>query len=121
MVETVAPHLTASDAPAPNWAANLQEKVNNAIDVLAFDKALQKIWEVISQADELIEKEKPWQHAQGQGKVHAQSVLHQLVGVLKEIGIALEPLLPTTSKEIDAALASAPLRKPAEPLFTRQA
>lgn len=121
MVETVAPSLTSSNAPTPSWAAGLQEKVTSAIDTLAFDKALQKIWEVIAQADQLVEKEKPWQHAQGPGQPHAQATLHTLLGALKEIGVALEPLLPGTSQRIKTSLATTPLRKPLEPLFIRHA
>jgi len=100
------------------------------IQALAFDKALESIWQAIAEADELIEQTKPWElakvsppargGARGGGSTELQAVLTKLYTSLVSINTSLAPFLPDTHQILTKLLAARPIKKPAEPLFARQ-
>ncbi|MFH1353821.1 MAG: methionine--tRNA ligase [bacterium] len=99
------------------------KSVNTHIENLAFDKALEIIWQAISDADELIEKTKPWELAKRAGKEAREElnkVLTELYATLVAINEALAPFLPDTHQKLTRLLAARPFKKPAEPLFARK-
>jgi len=114
---------------------NLQSKIDTHIQNLAFDKALAAIWNIISQADELIEETKPWELVKSAGKtpgvnaktpgvdearVKLEQVLSQLYQSLVAINEHLAPFLPDTHAKLTDLLAARPIKKPVNPLFARK-
>lgn len=120
MVENFTPDLSLKAAATPPWAKNLSEQVAREIDALAFDKALQRIWEVVAQADTLIEQTKPWQMYKAKKEIETRRVLEQLVAVAGVVAEALEPFLPDTAQKIKDIIMAEALRKPTQPLFVRK-
>jgi methionyl-tRNA synthetase len=59
-----------------------------------FNLALQFIWDIISQCDSLIEKEKIWE------KSEPEKDLFVLVSAIQKIGQMLKPFLPDISEKI---------------------
>ncbi|MBI3255529.1 MAG: methionine--tRNA ligase [Candidatus Andersenbacteria bacterium] len=95
--------------------------ITTHLNNLAFDKALEAIWQTIAKADELIEQTKPWQLAKEGKDAEIKTTLTQLYVWLLEINQSIAPFLPDTHKKLTELLAARPLKKPAEPLFMRKA
>lgn len=93
--------------------------VDTHLQNLAFDRALETIWHAISDADELIEKTKPWELAKAGETEKVKNTLGQLYEALVAINAALAPFLPDTHRRLAALLKQKPLKKPPEPLFPR--
>lgn len=124
MIEQFAPNLHprgVNKDDSPGVEVGLAT-VNAHLESLAFDKALQAIWDVIAWADELIEKTKPWELAKKSppNKGEIEEVLSQLFQALVGINEALEPFMPETHTKLTQLLAARPLKKPTEPLFARK-
>lgn len=91
------------------------------IENLAFEKALESIWQTVAKADELIEQKKPWQLAKEGNNDEIKTTLRQLYVWLLEINQSIAPFLPETHKKLTDLLSARPLKKPTEPLFMRKA
>lgn len=125
----------------PESVRNPKQKVSNTLSLdthfqnLAFDKALSDIWNIISHADESIEKTKPWELAKQAGKTPGvngetpgvkeareklKETLAELYIALVAINEAIAPFLPDTHQTLTKLLAARPIKKPAEPLFARK-
>lgn len=102
------------------------DQINNDVDIdmhlenLAFDKALESIWQTIAQADELIEQKKPWQLAKEGKDKEIKEVLAHLYVTLQAISQHIAPFLPETHQKLSALLETRPIKKPTEPLFARK-
>ena len=133
----------SSGKPAPEGAtpavASGESRVGAVVDThlknLAFDKALEAIWQEIAQADELIEQKKPWELAKlspparggdpaesgrGGGREELEGVLVGLYNSLCTVNTALAPFMPEAHAKLTDLLSARPLKKPAEPLFARK-
>lgn len=127
MIEQYLGGAVPAEASSEGWRL-LEQKVSSHLDHLAFDKALEAIWKVIRDADELIEQTKPWQLAnptppeasRGAGRKKLEAVLLELYTSLVAINTAIAPFLPETHEKLTALLTARPLKKPAEPLFARK-
>lgn len=75
----------------------VNKKYNQAIEGFQFNIALEIIWDLISQYDKYIEKERPWELSDDQ---KLNSVLGNLFGGLEQISYLLKPFLPETSGKI---------------------
>ena len=95
-------------------------EIDKHLENLAFDKALELIWQTIAKADELIEQTKPWQLAKEGKDAEIKTTLTQLYTWLLEINENIAPFLPETHKKLTELLAARPLKKPSEPLFARK-
>lgn len=111
--------LTEKSKPLAEVAKMLSQ-VGIQLESLAFDKALTAIGDVISWADELIERTKPWQLAKEGNTIRLQEVLGQAYEALLGINKALAPFMPETHQKLTALLTARPLKKPVEPLFARK-
>lgn len=84
-----------------------------ALEEYKFDEALKAVWILISDADKMINNEKPW-NLSGE---KLEKILKDLVRRIQEIGYNLRPFLPETSekilKQFSGKISSA------EPLFPR--
>ncbi len=104
-------------------AAPLLEKVafdidyQKALDDLRFQKALNLIWQKITNADRLIDQTKPWELI-NKDKQKATQVLNELVEKIRVLNNLLLPFLPETSKKISKQF-SGPRIKSEKPLFPR--
>ena len=114
-----------------NFSAGIEGNIEN----LTFDRALSDIWYLISRSDELIEKTKPWELANGvrnpkmkvpdtlskkEAYAKLEAILTGLFFSLKAINTEIAPFLPDTHIKLTKLLEARPIKKPAEPLFARK-
>lgn len=78
------------------------------------EKALERVWQLITQADQKINKEEVWEK---EGKDLEKS-LKSLVGTIRRISLHLEPFLPETAEKIQKQF-KGPKIKAEKPLFPR--
>ncbi len=75
---------------------DLDEKVRHAVDQFKFNEALSIVWNLISEADQEINRTKPWEL----GEVEAKKVLSDLCQRIVTIAHNLQPFLPSTAEKI---------------------
>jgi len=69
------------------------KKVNEHMENLEFDKALNEIFAFIDQCNEYIQEKKPWE-------THDKKVLYQLSNAIKDFTILLNPFIPNSTEKI---------------------
>ncbi len=74
----------------------LDEKVRQAVDQFKFNEALGTIWSLISEADQEINRTKPWELEEEEAK----KVLSDLCQRIVTIAHNLQPFLPSTAEKI---------------------
>lgn len=89
-------------------------QIERSIENLNYHKALDLIWQIIVEANQKIEAEKPWQLVKTNPK-KLKEVICQLLEAISQIAYQIEPFLPETSWQIIEQLKSL---KP-YPLFPR--
>lgn len=82
--------------------------IDKAIEELKYTKALDLIWDIVTEANKKIDSEKPWQLAQ-KNPEQLNSVITQLLEALSQIAFQIDPFMPETSWAIIEQLKS---RKP---------
>lgn len=87
------------------------------IEQLEFHKALENIWKVVTDANELIEEKKPWELAKSNNE-ELNILLAHLLYCLEFICAALQPYMPETAKKIGESISGDKIVK-AQPLFPR--
>lgn len=105
----------------PKIAMELSDEVGTALESLAFDSALQLIWGAISEANEIIDIEKPWVRAKEGSDTARQSIsrtLTELRASVEVIGHAVTPFMPEVGEKIVAAVTTEKIKK-SPPLFPR--
>jgi methionyl-tRNA synthetase len=95
----------------------LEIDIKDEINGLKFDKALEKIWEKIYEANKYVDDEKPWMIKEDIDKLSL--VINNLLNSIKSIGEVLIPFFPETSEKILKIFKSEKILK-AEPLFPKQ-
>lgn len=101
-----------------NWKYNASPKIypeiNKAIEELRFSDALNKIWQIITEANQQIDMERPWDLVKSNPK-ELTELMKGLLETLSQLANLLEPFMPGTSlKMIDQLKSGNP-----EPLFPR--
>ena len=81
------------------------KRYNELLDDFRLDLALGEIWKIITESNQLIDKEKPWVLAKNDKK-KLEFVLQNLHSRLNVIGCLLEPFLPETGQKIAKQLKS---------------
>ena len=99
---------------------NFSTEIAGNLERLAFDKALSDIWNIISSADESIERTKPWELAKADKDEEVKEILLELYIALVIINQEIAPFLPDTHQKLTKLLKAKPIKKPAEPLFARK-
>ncbi|MBI2017578.1 methionine--tRNA ligase [Candidatus Daviesbacteria bacterium] len=84
-------NITATAGPDV-WCADLEKFMGE----FKFNEAIAVIWTLITEADQKVNLEKPWELAGEKAKV----VLEDLVKRIQAIGFNLQPFLPQTSEKI---------------------
>jgi methionyl-tRNA synthetase len=90
-------------------------EINRLMEELRFSDALDKIWAIITEANQTIDMEKPWQTIKENPEKFQKFILSML-DALADLASLIEPFMPETSKKIIDQLKSG---KP-EPLFPRK-
>ena len=70
--------------------------IDQAIEDLQFNKALDLIWDIVSEANKKIDAEKPWVLAKDNPE-RLKEVITQLLDSIAQIAYQLDPFLPETS------------------------
>jgi methionyl-tRNA synthetase len=96
----------------------LSGELEKTIPNFDFIGALTKIWEVIGIANKYIEDSKPWALAKEKRTDELAGMMRNLLGALKTVALAIDPFMPSTSKEMLSQLAKDKLGK-STPLFPR--
>jgi methionyl-tRNA synthetase len=89
-------------------AERLGDRVAAAMDVFAFHRALEAIWEFLDVANRYIDGQKPWELAKRDPEALAR-VLGHTCEALRLVGLYLFPFMPPTAGEIWARLGIADL------------
>lgn len=100
-----------------NHYDTLVKEIHKDTENLKFDQALAKIWQIVTDANQLIDKEKPWELA----KTDMVSLTKVLTGLVASIRLAAElltPYLPVTAEKLTSHFSQPVIRK-MEPLFPR--
>lgn len=76
---------------------NLIPSVEKELSEYRFDLAIKEVWSAISQTDQFINEEKPWEK---EGE-ELEKILTHLVSHIRTIAYNLKPFLPETAKKIE--------------------
>lgn len=83
-----------------------------------FNEALEKAWNIIKMANKIVEDEKPWELHAVSNMDKLEHVLATLVVMIRDIGLALEPFMPSTAATIQEHF-NKPVITKIDPLFPR--
>jgi methionyl-tRNA synthetase len=98
-------------------AQNTDAAFSRHMDDLAYDKALDSVWALISDMNRYIDETKPWTLAKTEpGK--AKTILLELVFALKSVNKWIAPFMPAVAKEMESRLKPGAIEK-YTPLFPR--
>lgn len=73
---------------------------NHAMEMFAFQEALESVWKLVRKANQFVEEQKPWQQAKEQDKTLLKKTLYTLLETLWHLSFLLYPFLPQTSELI---------------------
>ena len=82
-------------------SSDLRQNLEPEVDALCFNRALERIWDVIRQANRYVEESKPWVLAKDpsqEGRLH--TVLYTLLESIRLISVCLWPFMPQSSAEL---------------------
>jgi methionyl-tRNA synthetase len=82
-----------------------------------FEKALEKIWQIVQDANQAVNREKPWDLAKSD-ILKTGEVLAKMVAQIRLTADLLQPYLPETAEKLAKHFADSPISK-MEPLFPR--
>jgi methionyl-tRNA synthetase len=103
-----------SQIPNPKKIQNYKSEIQNFIDNLELNQALDYIWKIVREDDKFVEDNKPWKLVKDKQEKF-EIVMNKLTQDLYLIAELLEPFMPDTSKKIKKSLAEGKV----EPLFKR--
>ena len=95
---------------------SLPDKVNKAMNELAFSQALDAIWELVGKANKYIEESAPWTLAKNNEMAALANVIWTLIEVMKSCVRFVAPFMPETAIKMEEQLLT---MKKGEPLFPR--
>ncbi len=97
--------LEPQDKELAEAATNMVAEYTAHMNSFAFNRALQKVWSVISMANRYIVTSEPWVLAKDPAKTpRLNTVIYHLAETLRLIGLVLQPVMPETSMKMAAAL-----------------
>jgi methionyl-tRNA synthetase len=75
--------------------------VDEQMDALAFNKALQSIWELVSAANKYIDDSAPWALSKDESQTkRLGTVMYNLLEAVRLIGLFISPFMPGTGENI---------------------
>jgi methionyl-tRNA synthetase len=90
----------AGSTPLSEEAAGLFERIDSALEHLAFSNALEEIMNLVRRANRFVEESQPWVLAKHPNKDKLAQVLASLLETLRLLSWALEPFIPDTGARI---------------------
>ncbi len=87
-------------------AASLGERVKDAVQRVALQEVLIRIWDVVEGANKYVQETSPWELAKArkggseQAGEQLATVLYNLVDVLRLLGYAVTPVIPRKAEEL---------------------
>ncbi|OON92896.1 MAG: methionine--tRNA ligase [Candidatus Epulonipiscioides saccharophilum] len=94
-------HASPFDAHVKQTIKNNVELMEDSMEKLFFNNALEHIWNIIRRLNKYIDETTPWILAKDpENKEKLMGVLHTLVEGIRIVGIMIEPFMPTTPKKI---------------------
>ena len=84
-------------------AEAIRASLSRAVDDLAFNRALESLWELVSAANKYIDTSKPWELSKKDTQA-LERVLYHAWEILRIIGLLLSPFLPDTGQAITEQL-----------------
>lgn len=93
-------------------------QVQSLIAQYRFNEALDLAWVIIRQANKIVDDEKPWELFSVSNLDKLEKVLAQLVVMVQDIALALEPFMPGTATTIQQHFSQATIKK-VPPIFPR--
>ena len=96
---------------------DLVPKVHKDTEQFKFELALQKIWSIVVDANQTIDREKPWVLAKSD-IMKTRGVLTALIADIRLVAELLRPYMPQTAEKLAAHFGSAKIDK-MPPLFPR--
>lgn len=91
------------------------KEIDECIENLNFSEALVKIWQIIAEANQRIDAEKPWELAKTD-TVKLEKIITNLLDTLVDISGLIEPFMPETAEKMTKQLKTS---EP-QPLFPRK-
>ena len=93
------------DVELKNSAEKMLAGYRENMDGFAFHRALQAVWELVSQLNKYIVNTEPWALAKDESKRgRLDTVLYNLLESLRLIGLVLSPIMPETAEKIMISL-----------------
>lgn len=84
-------------------------EMDDHMENLAFNRALQAVWSLISAANKYIDETTPWSLAKDPARQQRLgTVLYNLLEIVRLIGLMIEPFMPESGAKIRAILGYAP-------------
>jgi methionyl-tRNA synthetase len=90
-------------SPVTKELMELRPRIDEAMDRLAFQEALNQVWSGVRRLNETIDKEKPWETAKTDMD-RVRRVLHDVACSLRMVGGWIAPFMPQTSAKMQAML-----------------
>jgi len=80
-------------------ANNLLPNIRRDIDVQAFNKVLDQVWALISEADKYIDSQAPWA-LKKTDPARMETVLYVIAEVLRHVAIVMQPFMPDAMSKL---------------------
>jgi methionyl-tRNA synthetase len=81
-------------------AAGLPAQIDADLAALAFNRYIQSVWQLVTQANRYVEENAPWSLAKKNDMARLATVLYNLAESLRIIGLSLYPVIPGTCQKI---------------------
>jgi len=94
------PGCAVEDEPLRQAAIGVPAAVDQAMAGLDFSTALAAIMDVVTQANQYVESQAPWNLAKAAQTARLHTVLHILAEVLRVVAISLQPFMPSVAAAI---------------------
>ncbi len=81
-------------------AEGMVDGYETSMEKLAFDEALDAMWQTVQAANRFVEEKKPWELARAEDKTSLEDTLRTLLEVLRTTSVLCIPVLPVKSAEM---------------------
>jgi methionyl-tRNA synthetase len=90
-----------AEAPLKTTAVSALKEVPELYESLAFSRALEKIWEVVAEADRYITLNKPWELGENpKEKENLGNILANAVAAVRIVALLAHPIIPMATQKI---------------------
>ena len=90
-------------------ARSAADETAGHLDALAFHRALDTTWELVSAANKYVDSTEPWKLAKQDDKTRLEQVCYTVLETLRWLSVMLFPVMPSKCNELRAQLGMAPL------------